>query len=121
MDVETPRLAAAYRQALTGAPVVVPPERDPGHVYHLFPVLTPERDAFQAHLADRGVGTLVHYPFALTDQPALAPYATTACPVAQRVAATCARCRCTRICRTRISRTSPTGPVVRSTSLIPAR
>ena len=79
-------LAAAYRQALTGAPVVVPPERDPGHVYHLFPVLTPERDAFQAHLADRGVGTLVHYPFALTDQPALAPYATAACPVAQRVA-----------------------------------
>jgi len=79
-------LAAAYRKALTGAPVVLPPECDPCHVYHLFPVLTPERDAFQAHLADRGIGTLVHYPVALTDQPALAPYATTPCPVARRVA-----------------------------------
>ena len=79
-------LAAAYRQALRGAPVTVPPERDPGHVYHLFPILTPDRDAFQRHLADRGVGTLVHYPVALTDQPALAPYATSPCPVAQRVA-----------------------------------
>ena len=79
-------LAGAYRKALSHAPVVVPPEKDSGHVYHLFPVLTPERDAFQAHLADRGIGTLVHYPIALTDQPALAPYATTPCPVAQRVA-----------------------------------
>jgi dTDP-3-amino-3,4,6-trideoxy-alpha-D-glucose transaminase len=79
-------IAASYRQALRGAPVTVPPERDPGHVYHLFPVLTPEREAFQRHLADRGVGTLVHYPVALTDQKALAPYVTTPCPVAQRVA-----------------------------------
>jgi dTDP-3-amino-3,4,6-trideoxy-alpha-D-glucose transaminase len=79
-------LAAGYRKALTGAAVTVPREHDAGHVYHLFPVLTPDRDAFQKHLADRGVGTLVHYPIALTDQPALAPYATTPCPVAQRVA-----------------------------------
>jgi len=79
-------LAAAYRKALKGAPVVVPPEKDSGHVYHLFPVLTPERDAFQKHLAERGVGTLVHYPIALTDQAALAPYATVPCPVSQRVA-----------------------------------
>ena len=79
-------LAAAYRTSLAHAPVTVPPECDPGHVYHLFPILTPERDAFQKHLADRGVGTLVHYPIALTDQPALAAYATSPCPVAQRVA-----------------------------------
>ena len=36
-------LARRYRHALDGAPVVVPPERDAGHVYHLFPILTPER------------------------------------------------------------------------------
>jgi dTDP-3-amino-3,4,6-trideoxy-alpha-D-glucose transaminase len=78
-------LASAYRQALIAAPVVVPPECDPGHVYHLFPVLTPDRDAFQQFLAARGVGTLVHYPIALTNQPAFAAYATP-CPVAERVA-----------------------------------
>jgi dTDP-3-amino-3,4,6-trideoxy-alpha-D-glucose transaminase len=66
--------------------VAVPPERDPGHVYHLFPILTPDRDAFQRHLEDRGIGTLVHYPVALTDQPVFAPYVTAPCPVAERVA-----------------------------------
>ena len=79
-------LAAAYRQALVGAPAAVPPECDAGHVYHLFPVLTPERDALQAHLSGRGIGTLVHYPTALPEQPAFVSYATAACPVASRVA-----------------------------------
>ena len=64
--------AAAYRRALTGASVVVPRECDPGHVYHLFPVLTPRRDAFQAHLVSHGIGTLVHYPVPIPRQPALA-------------------------------------------------
>jgi dTDP-4-amino-4,6-dideoxygalactose transaminase len=79
-------LAAAYRRALDGAAVTVPAERDPGHVYHLFPILTDRRDALRTHLADRGIGTLVHYPVALTHQPALAAYATGECPVAARVA-----------------------------------
>ncbi len=32
-------IAARYRRALEGTAVVVPPECDNGHVYHLFPVL----------------------------------------------------------------------------------
>jgi dTDP-4-amino-4,6-dideoxygalactose transaminase len=79
-------LAAAYRRALAGAAVTVPPECDPGHVYHLFPVLTPSRDALQSHLAGRGIGTLVHYPVSIPDQPALAAWAGADCPVARRVA-----------------------------------
>jgi dTDP-4-amino-4,6-dideoxygalactose transaminase len=78
-------LAAGYRRALASAPVTVPPECDPGHVYHLFPVLSPARDALQAHLERAGIGTLVHYPTALTEQPAFAAY-TADCPVAVRVA-----------------------------------
>jgi len=79
-------LASAYRHALDRAPVAVPGECDAGHVYHLFPVLTPERDAFQAHLSGRGIGTLVHYPVPIPHQPALARYANAECPVANRVA-----------------------------------
>lgn len=78
-------LAARYRAALPGAPLTVPPERDPGHVYHLFPVLSGTRDAFQAHLKAAGVETLIHYPVAIPKQPALAGIATTACPIAERV------------------------------------
>ena len=80
-------LAARYRSKLSGASITVPPECDNGHVYHLFPVLSTAREAFQKHLASRGVGTLVHYPLSLTDQPALTKYTRVACPVATRVAA----------------------------------
>ena len=79
-------LAAGYRAALAGAAVTVPPECDPGHVYHLFTVRSSQRDAFQAHLAGHGVGTLVHYPIPLPRQPALAAFARGDCPVADRVA-----------------------------------
>ncbi|MGE5834651.1 MAG: DegT/DnrJ/EryC1/StrS family aminotransferase [Acidobacteriota bacterium] len=79
-------LARLYRRLLSGAPVAVPPEFDPGHVYHLFPVLTPERDRFQSHLQDAGVGTLVHYPKSIPRQDALRHLANAPCPVADRVA-----------------------------------
>jgi len=80
-------LAAHYRKALHDAPVVVPPECDPGHVYHLFVVRTAEREAFQAHLAARGIGTLVHYPIPIPRQEAMAGLTPATCPVADRVAA----------------------------------
>jgi dTDP-4-amino-4,6-dideoxygalactose transaminase len=78
--------AARYRAALGETLVVVPPERDAGHVHHLFPVLTPERDAFQAHLSNLGIGTLVHYPIPIPRQAAFAAAAAARCPVAERVA-----------------------------------
>jgi len=79
-------LAASYRGALAAAHVVVPPECDGGHVYHLFPIRTKRRDAFQAHLASRGIGTLVHYPIPLPRQPAMAGLASSPCPVADAAA-----------------------------------
>jgi dTDP-4-amino-4,6-dideoxygalactose transaminase len=80
-------LAAEYRRLLPDADLVIPPEFDPGHVYHLFPVLSARRDAFQAHLASHGVETLIHYPVPIPRQPALAGAAPAACPVADRVCA----------------------------------
>jgi dTDP-3-amino-3,4,6-trideoxy-alpha-D-glucose transaminase len=79
------QLAAAYRRALPPhvAPIV---ERDPGHVYHLFPVRTPEREALQTHLRRSGIETLVHYPVALTEQDAFAAGRRAACPAAERAA-----------------------------------
>jgi len=81
------RLAAAYRATLESAPVVVPPEQDAGHVYHLFPVLSATRDALQEHLRLRGVETLIHYPVPIPRQPALAAENPAQCPAADRVSA----------------------------------
>jgi dTDP-3-amino-3,4,6-trideoxy-alpha-D-glucose transaminase len=79
------QLAAAYRAALDGADVVVPPELDAGHVYHLFPVLSERRDVLREHLRARGVETLIHYPVPIPRQPALAGERPAQCPVADRV------------------------------------
>jgi dTDP-3-amino-3,4,6-trideoxy-alpha-D-glucose transaminase len=81
-------LAARYRRALAGCHVHVPPECDPGHVYHLFPVLTGDRARLQSHLAARGIETLIHYPVTIPQQPAFAPRAAGApmkLPIAERV------------------------------------
>ena len=78
-------LAARYRSRLAGAPVQLLPERDQGHVYHLFVVRTAERDALQRHLAACGVETLIHYPVSIPRQPAMAGQNSADCPVAARM------------------------------------
>jgi dTDP-3-amino-3,4,6-trideoxy-alpha-D-glucose transaminase len=80
-------LARAYRDGLGHAAIAIPAERDPGHVYHLFPVLTARREAFQAHLKTHGIGTLVHYPLAIPQQDAFRGAEGGPWPVAERVAA----------------------------------
>lgn len=37
-------------------------DNDTDNVYHIFPVLSPHRDALMHYLADYGVGTVIHYP-----------------------------------------------------------
>lgn len=78
-------LAARYRAALDGAPIVVPPELDAGHVYHLFVVRSAARDDLQAALAARGVETLIHYPVPIPRQPALGAADPADCPIAARI------------------------------------
>ena len=81
-------LARQYRVHLAGINgVTVPPEHDAGHVYHLFPVLSPARDALRDRLHGAGIETLVHYPLSIPRQPALAGESPAACPVADRVCA----------------------------------
>jgi dTDP-3-amino-3,4,6-trideoxy-alpha-D-glucose transaminase len=79
-------LAAQYRTALaTVDALAVPPELDSGHVYHLFPVLSPARDAIQAHLRQAGIETLIHYPIPVSQQAALAGEHPADCPIASRI------------------------------------
>ena len=82
-------LAHAYRTALAGmaGSVAVPREFDAGHVYHLFPVLSEDREAVRARLRTCGIETLVHYPVPIPRQPALASEHPSQCPTADRVCA----------------------------------
>lgn len=64
-------VAKRYLQAFSGLPLALPIERDwAHHVYHLFVIRTPGRDALAKHLADAGIGTIVHYPIPPHEQQA---------------------------------------------------
>lgn len=81
-------LAAEYRAALTDVrSVQVPPPRDAGHVYHLFPVMSGRRDSVRERLEASGIETLIHYPIPIPRQPALEPLKPAQCPVADRICA----------------------------------
>ena len=63
-------IAEAYRAGITN-PLVRPmgtPEESAAHVYHLFVVTCPQRDALQAHLQTQGVQALIHYPIPVHQQ-----------------------------------------------------
>jgi dTDP-4-amino-4,6-dideoxygalactose transaminase len=80
-------LAARYRRLLPPSIDVIA-ERDRGHVYHLFPVRSPRRDALQTSLGSAGIETLIHYPVSLPQQPAFAPFHPAHCAVAAQAAGT---------------------------------
>jgi dTDP-4-amino-4,6-dideoxygalactose transaminase len=79
-------LAREYRTSLAHANVGVPPELDPGHVYHLFPIRTAHRTPLQDRLRASGIETLVHYPIPIPRQPAFASMKGPECPQALKAA-----------------------------------
>ena len=65
-------LAARYAKGLSGLPLLLPFETAfAHHVYHLYVVRTPERDALARFLKERGIATGIHYPVASHKQPAV--------------------------------------------------
>ena len=62
-------IAARYDEAIRS---VRPPDPHDGHVQHLYAVRSPDRGALAGHLAERGIGSGVHYPWPLHRQDAFA-------------------------------------------------
>jgi len=69
-------VAAAYDHLLAEIPGVVTPFVAPGreHVYHLYVIQHPRRDALAAHLKANGIQTVINYPIALPFLPAYARF-----------------------------------------------
>ena len=64
------RNAALYTELLAGSGIVTPTEvAYSRHVYHLYVVRTPRRDALRAYLREEGIGTAIHYPIPIHLQP----------------------------------------------------
>jgi dTDP-4-amino-4,6-dideoxygalactose transaminase len=64
------KIAERYRTLLEGASLALPTEAAKArHVFHLFTVRHPQRDALAKALADQGIATAVYYPRAVPAQP----------------------------------------------------
>src|SRR5215213_4927446 len=83
------QLAGTYRRLLArGARRLVLPSADAesgSHVFHLYVVRHPERERLRAHLAARGVETLVHYPAPIHLQPLFRRRTQPALPAAEQL------------------------------------
>ena len=73
-NVQRRLLARLYHEHLQDLPLTFPHEKEGFfHVYHLFVISTRERDALRTFLGEKGIGTLIHYPVAVSDMAHLNP------------------------------------------------
>jgi len=77
-------IAGRYREAFQELPLGLQAETGRSN-YHLFVVTFPERDRLRAHLAERDVPALVHYPVPLHRQKAFAEFGPARCPNADQL------------------------------------
>ena len=87
-------VVARYRAAAPALRWHAAPAAPAAHVHHLCVVRHQHRETMRNELAARGVGTGVHYPLALTQQPAYRHLSRAACPEAEAWAAECISLPC---------------------------
>jgi len=65
------RIADLFRAHLDSPHVALldPPLSRENHVYHLFVITSPAREALQTYMKQQGVETLIHYPIPMNRQP----------------------------------------------------
>jgi dTDP-4-amino-4,6-dideoxygalactose transaminase len=84
-------IAARYRAA---APGLRWQQAHPDHVHHLCVLRADDRATTRTRLEDHGVASAVHYPLALTQQPAYRRFATAPCLQSEQWAAECISVPC---------------------------
>ncbi len=89
LDKENKRrreLADVYRTSIRNEEVILPFEATYAtHVYHLFAILHPRRDALQQYLLEKGVQTMIHYPLPPHQQEAFRQWSGWSFPVTEKI------------------------------------
>ena len=80
-------VAARYLAEIRNPAVRLPhlPSDREQTVWHVFPVFTEGRDNFQAHLAERGIQTVIHYPIPPHRQPAYTEWHSLSLPITEKI------------------------------------
>lgn len=58
------------------------------HIWHVFAIMCDNRDELSEYLAQKGIGTVIHYPISIADQKAYEALKLPKLPVSQKIAAT---------------------------------
>lgn len=78
--------AAIYDELLDGVVTTPTTRNNAEHVYHLYVIRTENRDSLREYLDERDIGTLIHYPTPIHEQPAYQEYSDVSLPVTERIA-----------------------------------
>lgn len=84
-------IALAYARGITNSNLLQPisvtnsQEKLESHVFHLYVIRTPEREALKSYLASRGIQTLIHYPIPPHQQHAYEEWKDIKLPVTERI------------------------------------
>jgi dTDP-4-amino-4,6-dideoxygalactose transaminase len=81
--------ARLYNQLLSGAVETPFESQNVRHVYHLYVIRTPRRDALLQHLKDKGIDASIHYPIPVHRQPVYLKlgYGKVSLPITEQAAA----------------------------------
>ncbi len=65
------KIAQKYTQTINGTSMIYPVEAESSyHVYHQYVIRTKNRDEFMGYLRKFNIGSAIHYPFSVHQQPA---------------------------------------------------
>ena len=80
-------IAARYCREIVNPRITLPeaPTGKKNNVYHVFPVRTENRDGFQAHLTEKGIQTIIHYPIPPHRQPAYTEWHGLSLPITEEI------------------------------------
>ena len=79
-------IATRYLSEIKNPDLLLPVARQ-SHVWHIFPILSPDRDQLQRRLSEQGIQTQIHYPIPPHRQRAYREWHTLQFPITERIAA----------------------------------
>jgi dTDP-4-amino-4,6-dideoxygalactose transaminase len=83
---ERARIAERYRKGIQNPQIILPVvDQNCRHVWHIFAIRCKSRDRLQKYLRERGIETLIHYPFPINKQMAYQGEKMPAMPIAEEI------------------------------------
>lgn len=85
------QIADFYTRSIINPAIVLPVKEDfspignETHVWHVYTVLTEQREALQSHLHNNGVQTLIHYPIPPHYQQAYSEWSSDSYPISEKI------------------------------------